>query len=173
MTRPRESNMRGIFLDFDGVTHPVSSIADWRSLNLHGGDLPHLIQKRSLFRWLPLLEKSLDEHPDVVLVVHSAWRSVANNSSLRDILGALSDRFIGVTSLEMGRYDGILDLAQRSGMDQYLIIDDATHEFPVDCEQLLAPDPETGLSDGKIGQKLRDWLDSTAPQSAPVPCMSR
>jgi hypothetical protein len=156
--------MRGIFLDFDGVLHPVSMIADWRELNVHGADIHHLIEKRDLFRWLPLLEAALDEHPDVVLVVHSGWRSVANNIRMREILGpALSERFIGVTSMEMKRHPGIEDLAKRSEMREYLIIDDATHEFPEDHPPLIATDPELGLTEPGVLDRISHWLNQTAP----------
>jgi len=167
MARRRDQGMmRGIFLDFDGVTHPVSAIADWRTLNVHGADIAHLIQKRDLFRWLPILGSALEAHPDVLLVVHSGWRSVADNVRMREILGPLADRYIGVTSLEMDRHQGIQELAQRSGMDHYLVIDDASQEFPTEFPHLLVTDPEVGLSDGAVVKRLHVWLDSTAPLEA-------
>lgn len=164
--------MRGLFLDFDGVTHPVSAIADWRTLNVHGADIAHLIEKRDLFRWLPQLTSALEDHPDVLLVIHSGWRAVADNVRMRQILGpSLSERFIGVTSVDLDRHQGIKEFALRSGMDQYLIVDDATSEFPRNHEHLLATDPELGLSDTAVEQRLRDWLASTSPTQTAV--MSR
>lgn len=56
--------MRGLFLDFDGVVHPVSAIADWGTLNIHSTDIDSLVQKRDLFRWLPLLTAALEPHLD-------------------------------------------------------------------------------------------------------------
>lgn len=159
--------MRAVFLDFDGVVHPVSAIADWRTLNVHGADISHLIQKRDLFRWLPVLANALDDHPDVLLVIHSGWRSVADNTKMREILGSsLSERFIGVTSLQLHRHEGIQDFVQRSGMEQYLIIDDATGEFPKGFERLLPTDPELGLSELNVADRLRDWLIETRPSQS-------
>lgn len=166
-------SMRAIFLDFDGVTHPVSAIADWRSLNIHGGDLQHLIEKRDLFRWLPKLAEALEDHPDVVLVIHSAWRSVVGNVQLREILGPqLEQRFMGVTSLDLTRHKGIVELALRCQMDHYLVIDDAASEFPKDWPHLIATDPETGLSDQNICLALEHWLEQTAPQQFQASVMS-
>lgn len=151
-------------MDFDGVAHPVSAIKDWRSLNVHGSDLAHLIEKRNLFRWLPVLEAALEEHPDVLLVVHSSWRSVADNTRMKAILGAsLASRFIGVTSPELNRYQGIMDFAKRSEMDHFLVLDDAMQDFPADFKHLIATDPELGLSEADIGDRLNDWLQNTSP----------
>jgi len=164
--------MRGLFLDFDGVAHPVSDIADWRELNVHGRDLPSLIAKRNLFRWMPHLVDALHDHQDVVIIVHSGWRSVANNMLLREILGPLGEQFVGVTPLDMGRYPGICEMALRAGLDQYLIIDDATHEFPPGCAELLVTHPEQGLTDVAVKDALRAWLDSTAPSQNAAPAMA-
>lgn len=162
-----DHSMRGLFLDFDGVTHPVSAIKDWRELNIHAADLPNLIQKRDLFRWLHLLADALTAHPDVLIVVHSGWRSVANNILMRQILGeSLAERFIGVTSLELDRHAGIQELAKRSGMNSYLIIDDATHEFPLDHPNLIATNPELGLTDPDVIKQLQVWLESTVPDQS-------
>lgn len=160
--------MRACFLDFDGPLHPVSLIAD-RRLNASSADLPHLVKSRNLFRWLPILVRELDEHEDVLIVVHSGWRGLATNSQLQEFLGPLASRFIGITSTETNRYQGILDFVQRAGMDQYCIIDDATHEFPEGLPELIPTDPELGLSERAPCIALRDWLIHTAPSRAPVP----
>lgn len=154
--------MRGLFLDFDGVVHPVSAIADWRTLNIHSADIDSLVQKRDLFRWLPLLTAALESHPDVVLVVHSGWRGVADNTQMRQILGpSLADRFIGVTSVNLNRFEGIQELVRRAEMEDYLVIDDAIQEFPSEFNHLLATDPELGLSELDIIRHLDQWLQRT------------
>lgn len=155
--------MRALFLDFDGVTHPVSAIADWRSLNIHSADMAQLIQKRDLFRWLPHLTQALHNHPDVLLVVHSGWRGVADNTRMREILGPqLAECFMAVTSVELNRHEGIQALVQRSGLDHYLVIDDAIHEFPPGFKHLLATNPDLGLSDPQVLRRLDDWLEHTS-----------
>lgn len=164
--------MRGVFLDFDGVGHPVSAIEDWRDLNVHGADLPTLIAKRNLFRWLPILTEELRAHEDVVIFVHSGWRSVADNLLMRQILGDLGDRYMGITPLDLRRYAGIREVAQRAGLDQFLIIDDAKHEFPAECAELLLTDPELGLSEVAVQERLRGWLEATAPTESSAPAMA-
>lgn len=164
--------MRALFLDFDGVAHPVSAIEDWRTLNVHGADLQHLIEKRNLFRWMPKLEAALEDHPDVLLFVHSGWRSVADNSKMKTILGPLADRFVGVTSLELNRFDGIQEMVRRADVATYLVIDDATHEFPANFEFLLSTNPETGLNDNLVNDALRKWLEQTAPCMTLAPAMT-
>lgn len=164
--------MRALFLDFDGVTHPVSDIEDWRTLNVHGADINHLIEKRKLFRWMPLLTQALDEHPDVVVVVHSGWRAVLDNTRMRYILGPdLGQRFMGVTSSALSRHEGIEDLANRAGIDEFIVIDDAIHEFPKNYEHLIATDPEVGISDPGVLQSLGAWLKQTAQSQRPAVSM--
>ena len=160
--------MRGCFLDFDGPLHPVSEIADQRS-KVSSADLPHLVKTRGLFRWLPILERALENHDDVVIVVHSGWRGLATNSQLKEFLGPLAPRFIGITSIDMPRYEGIVDFAARAGLDSYRIIDDAAHEFPAKLHELVLTDPELGLSEGAPCDALADWLLQSAPQQVPVP----
>lgn len=155
--------MRGCFIDFDGPLHPVSQIFDVRT-KVSSADLPHLIESRNLFRWLHLLERELEEHDDVMLVVHSGWRGIATNSQLRDFLGSLAPRFVGITSKELPRHEGILDFVARAGMDSHRIIDDAAGEFPAGLPELILTDPERGLSDPEPCLQLRDWLIHSAPR---------
>lgn len=170
--RDEQIQMRALFLDFDGVLHPVSDIADWRELNLHTADLPTLIEERKLFRWLPHLVEALQEHEDVSLIVHSGWRGVADNMRLREILGPLGDRYIGITSRDLSRYVGIQEFALRAGLDAYAILDDATHEFPKGCAELLECHPERGIQDDEVLAKLRAWLDATSPTQSAAPAMA-
>lgn len=164
--------MRAIMLDFDGVVHPVSVIADWRSLNIGPADLPRLVQERGLLRWLPVLSRALDDHPDVLIAVHSGWRGMTSNMQMREFLGPLASRFIGVTSAELPRHAGIVEFALRAGFDHYLVIDDAIREFPPGFPELLATHPERGLEDEAVCLRLQQWLDSTAPSMTAAPSVS-
>lgn len=156
--------MRDIFLDFDGVGHPVSDIADWREIKISPVDLPRIAKERNLLRWLPLLNDVLEEHQDVGIVVHSGWRGMVDNMQMREFLGALAPRFIGITSTDLSRYKGILEFAGRAAMAEYVIIDDAVHEYPTGLPELLATDPEGGLSDQVVIGRLRQWLERTTPK---------
>lgn len=159
--------MRCLFLDFDGVLHPVDAVADWREFGVNGSNIEHYARERDLFRWLPELATALHEHPDVVIAVHSGWRSLASNTQIRSLLGDLAERFIGVTSLTLRRHDGIQEMAARAEVTHMLIVDDATHEFPIDCEELLLTHPLRGLAEPEMLQRLTAWLESTSPDRTP------
>jgi hypothetical protein len=164
------SELRAIFLDFDGVTHPVSAIADWRSLTLHGPALQKLVAERKLFRWLPYLEQALADHHDVMIVVHSAWRKFLSNSELRQVLGPLQVQFVGVTPHSDGssRVEGIEAMASRMTLDHYLVIDDAIDEFPAQYPRLLLTEPEIGLKDQNVLDGLTRWLIHSAPSPSDI-----
>ena len=151
--------MRVLFLDLDGPLHPTEAI---QGLAPGIDRLPVAARERMLFRWLPHLESLLEEHPDVGIVVHSAWRRYASNSELREVLGPLADRFLGVTSTDITRHAGIEEIARRFGIDTYLIVDDALEEFPAGCPQLCAVDPNTGIAACDVQERIRGWLQETA-----------
>lgn len=65
--------MRVLFLDFDGVLHPVPAVPTNRVVN--GKPVMRAIQVLP-FEWLPVLAQLLRPHPDVRLIVHSSWRLV-------------------------------------------------------------------------------------------------
>lgn len=67
-----------LFLDFDGVLHPIKGGA-------------------SQFSRLPLLVPLFDAHPDLRIVVSSAWRLAFPLEELFELLEVLRDRVIGVT----------------------------------------------------------------------------
>lgn len=162
--------MRVLFLDFDGPLHPASAI-----VGLQAGVVPiaEAARQRALFRWLPHLEALLAGHDDVGIVVHSAWRAFASNSELREVLGALGERLLGVTSLEVDRYAGILLTVERFEIEQYLILDDDVQKFPLGLAQLLVAHPERGLDDPALRMGLGQWLRETACRregTVPVVC---
>ena len=158
--------MRACFLDFDGPLHPVSMIADCR--NATAPELPHLIRSRQLFRWLPLLARELEQRDDVAIVVHSSWRTKADNTMLRRVLGSLAPRLIGVTTADLSRYEGIVDYAARLGIADYCIVDDDESSFPEGLPQLILTDPELGLGDPATRAALAHWLDETTPSERPT-----
>jgi hypothetical protein len=158
--------MRLLSLDFDGPLHPVSAIPQ---VTVAGHALDRLVEDRNLFRWLPMLVCLVADHPDVLIAVHSNWRKYASNAQLRQYLGPLADRFIGITSPEQPRYEGILAFAERAGADHVLVIDDDLSQFPAVCEALLAVDPEVGISDEAILASLANWLRETSPQDLVSP----
>lgn len=152
---------RAIFLDFDGVLHPSVLALDLP--DVRGGKHSMVIEQRQLFRWTGQLAEALEKHGDVMLFVHSSWREHLDNPAMREVLGPARRWFDGVTPKGMTRYAGILAMVERVGIDKYLILDDATHEFPADCQELLATDPATGLLDPLVQIRLARWLEDTFP----------
>jgi hypothetical protein len=77
-----------LFLDFDGVLHPVGE----RALD----DDFCLIENPGLFIWRPIQEALLAQYPAVRIIISSDWRRLFDDATLIRLLGPLSNRFAGV-----------------------------------------------------------------------------
>lgn len=136
---------RLLSLDFDGVLMPT----------LVGNQVvatPH-------FGWVPVLARLLAPHPDVALLVHSTWRRTHDLAELRELLGVLGERVVGVVP-QGPRYQSILEwLSQHLEFTDYRILDDEAHEFPVPPPaELILCDPSSGVSAATVQQSLQLWL---------------
>ena len=91
---------RAVFLDIDGVFHPSTAI--------EGKDpaipMDVYAKNHDLLRWTPVLAEMLQGHEDVMLFVHSNWRTAVSNATLRELLGPLGKGrlFQGVTDVNVG-----------------------------------------------------------------------
>lgn len=159
--------MRTLFLDIDGVGHPVSVIEGLDEINSLSVDLEHLIAERGLGCWWSHLAELLEGHDDVGIVVHSSWRRSFQNHDLRRLLGPLGRHYETITHKELGRHEGIEELVKRAGLEHYLVIDDAAHEFPTEYAPLVLTHPEQGLSDPQVLARIRQWLEATAEAAKP------
>ena len=121
-----------------------------------------------MFRWLPLLEEVLQANEDITLAVHSSWKQYLTNQQMHEILGPLASRYIGITSLGTGRYHGIIELVERAQVENYIIIDDATDEFPRNLPELIATDPVVGISDKAVIERISDWVSDMGQKHAVV-----
>jgi hypothetical protein len=140
--------MRVLFLDFDGVVHPG----------------PGVDTKLGHWVWLPALTRLLAGHPDVRVVVHSTWRYDYDLDELRELLGSLGARVVGVTPRGQ-RWDSIeWWMSQNYKMVRsWRVLDDAPDEFPEPAPaQLIVCDPSTGVSALGVQAALRGWLDADA-----------
>lgn len=137
-----------LFLDFDGVLHPIG--------NHIGGQTD--------FSRLPLLEDWLRKHPDVNIVISSSWREVMDLDVLQHIFSEdLHHRVIDKCplisndqELEFYRYEEILTWlkhAQYQGL--WLALDDATHDFPPNFDLLVACQKTIGI-DQQVIDSLSD-----------------
>lgn len=139
---------RVISLDFDGVLHPTAEGAQ-RIAVTH-------------FAWLPILERILASHPQVMLLVHSTWRHRLDLDELRLLIGeVLGPRVVAAAPAGDHRWLAIQAwLATQTQVLDLFILDDAPQEFPATLPfTLIACDPATGLSDARVQQSIQRWLD--------------
>lgn len=143
---PDESTMRIIFLDIDGVLHPLDE-----------SDNP-----TGRLRWLPLLEALLANTPDVSIVVHSTWRYAYSDAELRALLGPVSSRFLG-TAPRVAREQAIEMVLQanKGVVTAHLVLDDDHREFTSGRLNLLLCDPQLGISAPATMGAITAWLSST------------
>ena len=143
---------RALFVDFDGVLHPLvsSEIADAPAATVRTGH----------FGWLPALVGVLRPHPEVSIVVQSTWRYTHDADELRLLLGALGPRFAGATP-RGPRYESIEGwLHLNPQFADHRILDDDPGEFPVPAPQeLILCDPTTGVAAPRVLAAIRNWLE--------------
>lgn len=152
--------IRLLFLDFDGVLHPVSA------LQVFERRLPckEAIRTGRLFRWTSLLADVLDGHDDVEIAVHSSWRLLVPDAVLREYLGPLSSRFIGATPRGLSRWPSIEHVVRRVSPASWLALDDHASKFPCPTPpHVLICDPESGVWNIRVRLEVSRWLDRTSP----------
>lgn len=137
--------MRVIFLDFDGVLHPVDP-------ELSGVER---------FCWLPVLTELLVTHEDVQLVVHSTWRYEYSDGELQALLGPVGPRFVG--SAPRGPRELAIEtvLQANKSIEHHLVLDDAAGEFSGLRVNLLLTDSQLGLSEARVQMAISNWLSFT------------
>lgn len=148
--------MRVIFVDYDGVFHPVSDLR-WFAMGL---PVDVCIERGRLFRWASILHEMLDAHPDVRVVVHSSWRLLHPEDRVKLLLGPLAERVVHVISREYDRGEGIAAYVEEHGVEDYVILDDRPDWFAPGTLRLLACDSETGISDDSVRGQLLRWLEN-------------
>ena len=137
--------MRLIFLDFDGVLHPLQ---------------PEVSQLER-FCWLPTLEALVSGFSDVYIVVHSTWRYEYTEPEIRQLLGSLGHRFVGCAPRAPRQQAIEMVLQANRGLRGHLVLDDDPREFSGSALNVLLLDPQRGLSDEAAQRAIRDWLRST------------
>jgi len=155
--------MKTVFFDFDGVLHPSTAILDVDRMALSIDPLA-TIARHNLLRWAPLVEDVLAQceqqtGEDYTIAVHSSWRksSWATNAVIRQALGPLGRRFLGVTNPQMQRQESIADLCERCEITDYLIVDDDRSAFVPGTSNLVVTNPLLGMSDPRCLDELRRW----------------
>ncbi|MHB8493733.1 MAG: HAD domain-containing protein [Casimicrobiaceae bacterium] len=134
-----------LFLDFDGVLHPASDYT-----------------RDPFCRSLDLAEALAESSCRVV--ISSSWRFGHSLTELRRRLPSpLANRICGCTGPahigRLARYREIVDYAAQCPTTmEWRALDDATWEFPEECPQLIACDPNYGVAGDQL-RALRAWLN--------------
>ena len=148
-----------LFLDFDGVLHPMSMY----------------LEKVDLLMWAPLLIEALEPHPHVEIVLSTSWvRSRGVTRTLEYLPEDLRKRVVGATFdpalFRTCRYDAatrfeqIAQYAERANLSRWIAIDDL-HEGSelqdwddAHQDKLILTDPLRGLSDPAAQARLLTLL---------------
>lgn len=131
-----------LFLDFDGVLHPVG----------------HRVGEEDNFMHLPVLEDWLREHDHkhVRIVISSSWREQMDIDGLKLLFSSdLRERVIGKCPTvpsdpepEFWRYEEIMAWIRETGyVGPWVALDDTGWEFPDDLGQLVLCDRAIGIND--------------------------
>lgn len=128
---------RMLFLDFDGVLHPINGPA---------------------FSRLPLLEAWLRQRTDLGIVISSSWREHMSSQRLAELFSPdLRQRLVGATPVlstrEWHRAPGrvrhtevLAWLDQNQGIKEWGILDDQALLFPPGLDRLVITDGRMGLA---------------------------
>lgn len=148
VVQPQGERMRVISLDFDGVLHPAGDAS----------------QPEDRFKWLPILDRLLEQSQDVRLLIHSSWRYEYTDQELRNLLGPLSSRFAG-SAPRMPRETAIEYVVQgnKGVIKHLLVLDDEAREFSNGRLELILCGSATGISTPEVQEKIVEWLARTAP----------
>lgn len=132
-----------IFLDFDGVLHPSTC------------------NKDMLFCQAHLLEDIISKNP-YEFVISSSWRHQFNLKELKTKLPMISNKISGCTGApiigKFARYQEICNYLGTRSKSDWIALDDSTWEFPENCQQLIACNPNTGIKHPQL-RRLEAWLN--------------
>jgi hypothetical protein len=136
--------MRVLFIDFDGVLHRAGNGVE---------------DVGPTFTWLPLLVAALDDHSDVVIVVHSTWRYQYTLDELKGLLVGLERHIIAVTPHGPRRESIPWFRQMHPAITSFRILDDEAREFGGELPpELLLCKPSLGLNTPGVLQALEAWL---------------
>ena len=139
-----------LFLDFDGVLHPID-------------------RRDGCFSCLPVLEAVLREFRDVEIVISSSWRvdyglimlrSVFSSDVATRIIDVTPDRAATMDLIEPYRREReIEDWLRENGRksERWIALDDCDWIFSPVCTRLLLVDTTTGF-DSRAATELRKRL---------------
>lgn len=143
-----------IFLDFDGVMHPVGSCvwnADEQAMNAV-----------EPFRWWPALEAVLASSPvPIGVVVHSTWRLMweTDEEILQWLPPTMRSYVVGTTDRNhIGREKSIMAYVNDHGVANSIILDDEPKAFAAGLSNLIVCNDQLGVSDTRVLEQISEHL---------------
>ena len=126
-----------LFLDFDGVLHPLYSPIDKHFTNLK------------------FFEESIRQYSNISIVISSSWRHHHTMDEIQAFFAVdIQRRIIDSTrhveiSKATNRYDEIIDYLKHMNQTQcyWIAIDDARSEFPEDLRNVVFCKPNLGFDE--------------------------
>lgn len=167
--------MRVLFVDYDGVLHPLGLELMPDAALVNGKPRVKAITV-DFFCWVPMLAEWLEEHLDVFLVVHSSWRDSHTHAALGSYLGPLVARYLGATALgdKLASIDAWL--AAHPEVTSYRMLDDVEMAEPAEegedpyfREEFIFCHWQKGISCPDVARQIQNWLRDTAPAATPTP----
>ena len=137
-----------LFLDFDGVLHPMN-------------------RATGVFSLLPHFEQVMRDYPGVDIVVSSTWREAYSIEELRSVFSEnFRSRLVDVTPIVTStgkphvREIEILSWLRETGREYeaWLALDDSEWLFSPNCKKLILVDADIGF-DKHTEKVLRGKLD--------------
>lgn len=158
-----------LFLDYDGVLHPDAVYRTRQGLVL-------MREGVSLFEWVRILEEALAPHPEMRIVLSTAWVRVLGFDEARGRLPeALQERVVGATWHSrmdraewqaLSRFGQVLRYVQRHRVAHWLAVDDDAQDWARECHgNLVHTHAEFGLSLASTRAELREKLARLAGSS--------
>ncbi|MHB9840928.1 HAD domain-containing protein [Paraburkholderia terrae] len=138
-----------VFLDFDGVLHPVGVPAIDEAFCL--------IDNPDLFVWRPILDRLLAPYPMIGIIVSSDWRRLFDDATLIRLLGPLAVRFVGVVECYgSSRSEEILTEVRRRRLKEWVALDDHSSVIAAQATdtRFVACEPTTGVSSVDVQRTL-------------------
>jgi hypothetical protein len=140
------ANIKILFLDFDGVLHPLNS------------------EKENLFCKVHYLERAL-EGASLKIVITSNWRLTYNTQKMRELLPrSIGELVIGATEVineinhkRFIEIENYLSTHINSSSIDWRAIDDSPQDFPTDCKNLICCNPISGMGSEEQIQ-IAKWL---------------
>lgn len=128
-----------LFLDFDGVLHPVHQFR-------HKSNC-------SVFEFLPVLENALSNEFNIRIILSTSWVETYGYEMTKSFLpGAIGDLVIGSTMNDrfgqMTRYQQIKKFVDDNHLTKWIAIDDDDEGWAHDdLDRFIKTDPEFGIRD--------------------------